>query len=524
MKIKIVFYKSSSKYYDQCCLKCETFDNYVNNKSMNTIIILDEEMRLKQNDVKSVLSIVKNWSKTEFFIDDIRATAIEIERLLGLLDCERKKMTEIIGDHCYDLGDWGCNYLEDISFSEDVEDSYYRRSKYSWYQFGHFVNGIWNIDKEKIKATLLRESVNKHLSVCKYFNINLVYGRVDKLPDTIEVDENNEKCKWKYVFRNAPAGMDQTEIIGVEPKKEEYQYRGGISFGIKDLIDTEEEEDDKKDTPSVTFKDIGGLDDIIRQVREVIELPIISPQIFEYYHLTPHKGILLYGPPGCGKTMLAKAIANEINAHFIIVNGPDILNKYLGESEANLRKVFEEAKKKKPSIIYFDEFDSISTRRDTDDHLSSSTVVNQLLTLIDGMDEKKVCCIASTNRIDMIDEAIKRPGRFDYVIEIEKPSLEGCKEIFKIHSAKKPVVFGFNKDKFVEDYLVGLSGAEIAFVVSEAAYNSIRRTINIEGVFSGEEIQLSDKNVINQIDFVRAVNTLKERKTKECSAKYRNSW
>ena len=520
MQIKIVFYKSSSKYYDQCCLQCEDFENYVNNKRENTIVILDEEIRLKQNRIKIVLDIVKNWSKTEFYIDEAKATAVEIERLLDLLKCERAKMTELVGDHCYALGGWGCNNLDAISYNED-EDSYYRSYKYSWYQFGYFVSGIWNVDKEKIKAVLQTEAKSKHLSFCKCFDINRVFERVEKLPDTIIVDENNDECRWQYVYRDAPAGMDQTEIIGVEPRKEEDRYRGGITINPNRLLNDEEKQDEEKNTPSISFKDIGGLDEIVRQVREVIELPIISPQIFEHYHLTPHKGILLYGPPGCGKTMIAKAIANDINAHFIVVNGPDILNKYLGQSEANLRKVFEEAKKKKPAIIYFDEFDSISAKRDSDDHLSSSTIVNQLLTLMDGMDEKKVCCIASTNRIDMIDEAVKRPGRFDYVIEIEKPSREGCKAIFRIHTEKKPVDTVFDKDRFVDKYLVGLSGAEIAFVVAEAAYNSIRRTININDVFSGKEVVLTGENVIIDMDFIRAVNTLKERKTKAYSAKFR---
>ena len=281
------------------------------------------------------------------------------------------------------------------------------------------------------------------------------------------------------------------------------------------------EVEEKKNIPAVSFSDIGGLDNVIQQVREVIELPMVLPKIFEYYHLTPHKGILLYGPPGCGKTIIAKAIANEIKAHFISVKGPEILNKYVGQSEENLRRIFEEAREKQPAIIYFDEFDAISARRDAEDHLSLSTVVNQLLSLMDGLDENRVCCIASTNRLDMIDEAIKRPGRFDYVIEIEKPSLEGCKAIFRIHTKQKPLDNSFDKDAFVKTYLDGLSGAEIAFVASEAAYNSIRRTININDVFSGADIKLSENNVIMEIDFIRAVNTLKERKVKADTAKYR---
>ncbi len=523
MQICIVFFKSSSKYYDSCCLQCEKFDGYLNEKNTNTVIVEDEEIRLKKSVLNTVLLTVKNWSKTEYYIDGNSASALAIERLLELLDCEKAKTEEVVGDHCYDLNGWGCNHLEDISFCKD-EHSYYCRNKYYWYQFGRFIDGTWNIDKERIKRVLKDEVERKHLSFCRCFNINRIYSEIEKLPEAIVVDENNDKCGWQYVYKEAPAGMKQTEIIGVEPKKEEQSLDGGFSISFKGLLKEDkydEEENDVKNVPSVTFDDIGGMDDIVQQVREVIELPMISPRIFEHYHLVPHKGILLYGPPGCGKTMIAKAIANEINAHFIAVNGPEILNKFIGESEANLRKVFEEAKKKTPSIIYFDEFDSISTRRDNDDHLSSSTIVNQLLTLMDGMAESKVCCIASTNRIDMIDEAIKRPGRFDYVIEIEKPSPEGCKTIFRIHTENKPVDLSFNKERFVDKYLIGLTGAEIAFVAAEAAYNSIRRTINIKDVFLGKEVALSDKNTIIDIDFIKAVKTLKERKTKADSAKYR---
>ena len=520
MNIKIVFYKTSSKYYDPCCLKCERFSDYSSEKSKNTVVITDEEIRSNHSVIVDVLAIVKNWSKTEYYLDDKISTSLEIERILRLLSCEKAKIEEVVGDHCFALNGWGCNQLEGISYRED-EFSYYRQSKYYWYQFGHFVNGVWQVDKEKIKAMLCDEAQRKHLTFCSCFNIERIYSEVEKLPDTITVVDDDEDCKWQYVYRDAPAGVDKTEIVGVEPKKDNKRYSGGFSLSIDVQKKTDEQENEEKNVPGVSFEDIGGLDDIVQQVREVIELPMIAPQIFEHYHLAPHKGILLYGPPGCGKTMIAKAIANEISAHFIAVNGPEILNKFHGESEANLRKVFEEAKKKSPSIIYFDEFDSISIRRDNDDHLNSSTVVNQLLTLMDGLDQTRICCIASTNRIDMIDEAIKRPGRFDYVIEIEKPSLEGCKSIFRIHTENKPVDPSLNRDIFVEKNLNGLTGAEIAFIASEAAYNSIRRTINISDVFLGSEIALSANNIIIEMDFVRAVKTLKERKTKAYSAKYR---
>ena len=150
--------------------------------------------------------------------------------------------------------------------------------------------------------------------------------------------------------------------------------------------------------------------------------------------------------------------------------------------------------------------------------------MNQLLTLMDGIDENnQICAIASTNRIDMIDEAIKRPGRFDYVIEIQRPSPEGCKAIFRIHTAKMPVDNSFNKDSFVEKYLIGSSGAEIAFVASEAAYNSIRRTINIKQLFDQKnEFEISEKNIIIEADFIKAAKSLKDSRQRADTAKWRN--
>jgi ATP-dependent 26S proteasome regulatory subunit len=524
MEIKLIFYKSSSKFYESCCLKCEVFENYTNEKSTNTVIISDDEIRGKQTELAAIVNVIKNWTKSEYYIDGRKATVAELEQILNLLSCEKVKSNEVVGDHCFDINGWGCNYLEEIAFREGGYGYYYKK-KYYWYQIGHFSDGVWQVDKEKIKQMLKEEAERKHLPFCIHFSLDRVYQEVDKLSDQIIVDESDENCEWQYVYKEAAAGMKQTEIIGVEPKEDDSYSHGGFSINLGNLLgsktDGSDEPTDEKNIPATTFADIGGIDDVIQQVREVIELPMISPQIFEHYHLIPHKGILLYGPPGCGKTMIAKAIANEVKAHFIVVNGPEILNKFMGQSEENLRKVFEEARRMEPSIIYFDEFDSISTRRDSDDHLNSATVVNQLLTLMDGMSETKVCCIASTNRIDMIDEAIKRPGRFDYVIEIKKPSVEGCKKIFRIHTDKKPVDSKFDKDKFTEKHLVGLSGAEIAFVASEAAYNSIRRTIDIKSIFQGGEVGLSDSNMIIEMDFIRAVNMLKESKTKADSAKFR---
>lgn len=523
MTIKIIFYKSSSKYYDSACMRCESMGSYSQDKNVNTLIVNISEVKANVHQFYEIVNTVKNWSKTEFYIDDLQVTSQKVEALLPVINCEGNCQKCVVADeYCYEDMGWGCRFIESIALRQK---SYYsRHGKWSWYEIGHFVDDKWIVNKERIIEILKDEISDKYLSLCSCFSIERIKHAVDVLPDFIEVTDADD-CKWEHKYREAPLGLNQTEIIGVQPKQERTTCGGfglSISLGGK-ATDNSEKDEPPKTVPSVTFKDIGGIDDIVQQIREVIELPLVAPQIFEHYQIKPHKGILLYGPPGCGKTLIAKAIANEINAHFVPVKGPEILNKYVGQSEANLRKVFDEAKRYSPTVIYFDEFDSISTTRDAEGNPLMASVVNQLLTLLDGIEEtSRICAIASTNRIDMIDEAVRRPGRFDYVIEIKKPSPEGCKAIFRIHTSKMPVDVKFNKDKFVEANLVGCSGAEIAFVASEAAYNSIRRTIDINHAFSeGFVFEISDKNIITEEDFIQAVQLLKESRKRASTAKFR---
>lgn len=515
MEIKIIFYKSSSRYYDTVCLQCETFPGYSQEKSINTLILTLDELKSFQDKVKKILDIIKNWTKSEYYVDGVCSSLQSVESILEIYACEKACKTCINHeDHCYSDVGWGCKYINAIQLRKGSSYSY--RNKPYWYEFGYFDNGEWIVDKERILKLLHEQVSETHAEVCECFSMERLKNAIALLPDKIIVTDD-DNCEWEYKYRQAPWGIQQTEIIGIKPREKEEPFSWRIS--AFDVVTEKDDEikNEKKEIPSVTFADIGGIDEIVQQVREVIELPLVAPSIFQHYCIKPHKGILLYGPPGCGKTLIAKAVANEINAHFITVNGPEILNKYIGESESNLRKIFDEAKCLSPSVIYFDEFDSISSKRDAEGNPHMATVVNQLLTLMDGVeDSNQICVIASTNRIDMIDEAIRRPGRFDYVIEINKPSLEGCKAIFKIHTSKMPVDEDFNKDNFVEKYLVDCSGAEIAFVASEAAYNSIRRTIKLSDVFSRDySFSITAENIIIEEDFIKAIQTLRVRHGKE---------
>jgi transitional endoplasmic reticulum ATPase len=227
--------------------------------------------------------------------------------------------------------------------------------------------------------------------------------------------------------------------------------------------------------PSVTYEDIGGLEDELQRVREMIELPLKHPEIFTRLGIDPPKGVLLFGPPGTGKTLIARAVANEAGANFFSIQGPEIMSKFYGQSEERLREIFAEAEKNAPSIIFIDELDSIAPRRDEVQGEVERRVVAQLLTLMDGLTSRgNIIVIAATNREDAIDPALRRPGRFDREIEVGATTAEGRKEIMQIHTRGMPL------DEDVQiDHLArmthGFVGADVAALAREAAMKAFRR-------------------------------------------------
>ncbi len=233
---------------------------------------------------------------------------------------------------------------------------------------------------------------------------------------------------------------------------------------------------EERKIPTVTYEDIGGLKESIKKVREMIEVPLRHPEIFERLGIEPPKGVLLHGPPGTGKTLLAKAVANESGAYFISLAGPEVMSKFYGESEANLRKIFEEAEKNAPSIIFIDEIDAIAPKREEVTGEVERRLVSQLLTLMDGLKSRgKVVVIAATNRPNAIDPALRRGGRFDREIEIGVPNKEGRKQILQIHTRYMPLE-NVNLDKLAE-ITHGFVGADIAALAKEAGMHALRRVL-----------------------------------------------
>jgi transitional endoplasmic reticulum ATPase len=258
--------------------------------------------------------------------------------------------------------------------------------------------------------------------------------------------------------------------------------------------------------PSVTYEDIGGLDDELEQVREMIELPMRHPELFQQLGIEPPKGVLLHGPPGTGKTLMAKAVANEIDAYFETISGPEIMSKYYGESEEQLREVFEEAEENAPAIVFIDEIDSIAPKRGEAGGDVERRVVAQLLSLMDGLEERgQVTVIAATNRVDAIDPALRRGGRFDREIEISVPDKAGREEILQVHTRGMPLTEDFDIESYAEN-THGFVGADLASLTKEAAMNALRR-IRPEIDLESDEIdaEILDSLQVTERDFKEAI-------------------
>ncbi|MBI4373665.1 MAG: CDC48 family AAA ATPase [Deltaproteobacteria bacterium] len=244
-------------------------------------------------------------------------------------------------------------------------------------------------------------------------------------------------------------------------------------------------------SPGVTYEDLGGMKPVIQKVREMIELPLKHPELFDRLGIDPPKGVLLHGPPGTGKTLLAKAVASESDAHFNVINGPEIMGKFYGESEERLRKFFEEAEQNSPAIIFIDELDSIAPKRAEVTGETERRIVAQLLTLMDGLKSRnKVIVIGATNRVDAIDEALRRPGRFDREIAIQIPDYDGRMEILQIHTRGMPLDSQVKLESYAGE-THGFTGSDIAALCREAAMATLRRIL--------PDINLEDKSIPKEI-------------------------
>lgn len=274
-----------------------------------------------------------------------------------------------------------------------------------------------------------------------------------------------------------------------------------ITLGQK-AVDVSEEA-----IPEVTYEDIGGLSEEVKKIREMVELPLKHPEIFDALGIEPPKGVILHGPPGTGKTLLAKAVANETDSNFILLNGPEIMSKFYGESEKKIRNIFEDAEKNAPTIIFIDEIDAIAPKREDVQGEVERRVVSQLLTMMDGLKSRgRVVVIGATNRVNSIDQALRRPGRFDREISISVPDKDARLNILKIHTRNMPMDKSVNL-KTLAGKTHGFVGADLSALTKEAAMSVLRKYLPELNLDGEEPIpkEVLDKMIISGVDFEDAL-------------------
>src|SRR5918996_646379 len=353
----------------------------------------------------------------------------------------------------------------------------------SWSSFGKMAEGaVFEVDKDAIPERVLSDL--GPCVRCPILALDSTAEIVARLPEKIDPSrdqswgyrEDGDLSGWKVAkTREGREEADlQEDREGLIERLARSVRSGGA--GVAAASGTAP---GSRNVPATRYEDVGGMRETIDLVRESVELPITHPEIFRKLHIRPHKGILFYGPPGTGKTLLARAVAHESAAHFVAVSGPEILNKFWGQSEAKLRSIFNEARAKAPAIILFDEIDSFASSRDMMSESFEATLVSQLLSLMDGLTNLgRVCVIATTNRPGALDPALRRPGRFDHEIEIGLPDAEARLHILKIHTKAMPTAPDLDLEQvatLARDY----SGADLEALCREAALVCMRRTINL---------------------------------------------
>ena len=354
----------------------------------------------------------------------------------------------------------------------------------SWYAFGRMgEDAVFEVDKDAMTERILSDL--GPCVRCPILDLDATAEIVARLPEKIDPGrdaawryrEEGELPDWKVA--KTRDGREEAEPSQEDREGLIERLARSVRSGGAGVAAASGTAPGSRNVPATRYEDVGGMRETIDLIREAVELPITHPEIFRKLNIRPHKGILFHGPPGTGKTLLARAVAHESGAHFVAVSGPEILNKYWGQSEAKLRSIFNEARAKAPAIILFDEIDSFASSRDAMSESFEATLVSQLLSLMDGMNDLgRVCVIATTNRPSALDPALRRPGRFDHEIEIGLPDTEARLHILGIHTRGMPTDPDLDL-KQIANLTGSYSGADLEALCREAALVCMRRTINL---------------------------------------------
>ncbi|MFO8034288.1 MAG: CDC48 family AAA ATPase [Candidatus Bipolaricaulota bacterium] len=363
--------------------------------------------------------------------------------------------------------------------------------------------------RKGVRLVASPESLQRAL-MGRVFQTGDIVSTAARVPQTpLGNDPATERIFREFFGMGSPFGLGEVRLRVVKSSPKGL-VRVTEDTEIELLPEYVEEAESDRAVPEVAYEDIGGLRDVIQKIREMVEIPLKKPELFDRMAIEPPRGVLLHGPTGTGKTLLAKAVAHETDAHFISLSGPEIMSRYYGESEQKLREMFEDAEKNAPTIIFIDELDSIAPKRAEVTGEVERRVVSQLLTLMDGLKERRnVIVMGATNRIEAIDQALRRPGRFDREIEVRVPDREGRSEMFMIHTRGMPLAQDVDLAEYTE-LTHGFVGSDIEALCREAAMNALRRVlpqVNLEE--EGIPAELMEELVVQRRDFEQAMKEVR---------------
>jgi ATP-dependent 26S proteasome regulatory subunit len=432
------------------------------------------------NELLSLVGITSRWQSTRLTLDGEQFGRRELDsQLRSICECFQSRAESQLGDE-YCSGKqhpaaeatcFGCRKLGGVSRSSHAYASDAR-----WFHYGEVSPDASRFDvaKSTIIAKLEERAARSLCRHCPAFDLARVGADVETLPDFIDLGGESR-------FEIQRSTVNPQRVLGIQPRpdplpKLTIDFDAVLrSVGVK--VDPENESASTRTIPTVRYTDVAGMDRAVAEIRDIVELPIKQPTYFTSLGLRPHRGVILYGPPGNGKTLLVKAVATESDAHLEIINGPEVLSKWVGESERKLRDIFDRAKQLQPSIVLIDEIDAISSDRDGMRQHHDVVLISQLLALLDGIEELgNVFVVGTTNRLEAIDPAIRRPGRFDYHICVPLPDAAGRRAILSVHLTRLKFQ-GESALSWLAESTDGWSGAELAAVCREAGLVAIKRSV-----------------------------------------------